>query len=67
MIAAKKLNQKLKERALENGLKFLDVYDIYAAEDGSLNMELSDYTCHIHEEKNEPVKKELCKLLGIID
>jgi hypothetical protein len=64
---AKKLNRELKENAGRLGIKFLDVYSLFSEDDGSMRPELSDGSVHISPYYNEVIKKELCKLVGIIN
>ena len=55
------MNQKLKEKCLETGLRFFDVYNKYINNDGFLTSELSDNNCHI--KNNIHIKEELIKIL----
>ena len=55
----KMLNQKLEE----TGLLYFDVYDEYALDDGSLNMNLSDGVMHIGKDSNQLAKDKLCRLI----
>jgi len=41
------MNKILKEKCLENGYQFLDIYDKYLDEDGFLDKKYSDGNCHI--------------------
>jgi len=57
---AKYFNQKLKEGCLLNNYIFIDIYDKYANENGSLNMSLSDGVIHIQDKTG--LEEELYKL-----
>lgn len=58
------LNAALKKLCEQNKLSFLDVYDAYSNEDGSLRLELSDGNVHIHLAHNSRVKEELHKIVS---
>jgi len=61
VLYTKLINKLLKEYCIKNNFYFLDVYDYYSEEDGTLNYELSDKTVHI--EKNEYINYKLTELL----
>jgi hypothetical protein len=57
----KLVNKLLKKYCEVNNFIFLDVYDYYSEEDGTLKYELSDKTVHI--EKNDHICKKLLELI----
>lgn len=62
VLIAKKLNANLKALAFKNGFLFLDIYSLYADEDGILRAELSDGHVHIGMQYNYLVKNALVDL-----
>ncbi len=60
---AKQLNAKLADVCSQKGIAFLDVYDDYANEDGSLIVDLSDHNVHINPECNEFIHQKLRQIL----
>jgi hypothetical protein len=61
----KKLNSKLCELCALYGVYFLDVFQDYANEDGSLKTELSDGLVHVHLSFNQPIMEKLFRILSI--
>jgi hypothetical protein len=59
----KKLNATLHHFCQQNNLLYLDIVDIYAKADGSLNEQLSDGSVHINHKCNFPIKERLFELL----
>ncbi len=59
----KKLNAKLKEVCIPYGIAVLDVFDLYADEQGSLPKNLGDGKCHIHVKYNAPVREALVDVI----
>lgn len=59
----RQMNDKLRNVCIQNNIKFLDVYSIYADTDGSLRPSLSDQTVHVGFGQNYPIKKLLIDLL----
>ncbi len=57
----KKVNNLLKTKCLENSFYFLDYYNFYTNDEGTLKTELSDNICHISQ--NEFVLNELYKII----
>jgi len=55
------MNDLLKEYCILNKFIFLDVYDYYSDEDGTLKYELSDKCVHI--DKNDHICKKLLELI----
>jgi len=55
------MNILLKQQCEINNFVFLDVYDYYSEEDGTLNYELSDKCVHI--DKNEYICYKLIEIL----
>ncbi len=55
----KQLNEELKRLCNQNQIYFLDVYEAYSREDGSLRIELSDGNVHIDPRFNEPLYRQL--------
>lgn len=60
----KELNERLKMLCDQNGIRFLDVYDAYAYEDGSLCFEYSDGNVHIDSKYNIPIQQRLYELIS---
>lgn len=58
----KQLNSKLREVCLLTDIKFLDIYDIYANPNGSLNEALSDQGVHVGVNQNHPIKEALVNM-----
>lgn len=61
--ATKQLNSMLNKACALNNIKFLDIYNIYSKDDGSLNPALSDNDVHVGTSHNTPVKEKLTALL----
>ena len=57
------LNQKLKVLCEQNGLIFIDIYDLYCNAAGALRPELSDGHVHVHPTANTPLKERAIKVL----
>lgn len=57
------LNRRLKIACVENEVKFLEIYNICARQDGTLNPKMSDGFVHIHMNYNFHVKQKLMSLL----
>jgi hypothetical protein len=57
----KRVNNLLKTKCLENSFYFLDYYNFYTNNEGTLKTELSDNICHISH--NEFVLNELYKII----
>lgn len=57
------INKLLNKRCKERGFLFLDSYPYYSSEDGDLREELSDGSVHIAIEHNNPIRRELVRLL----
>lgn len=55
----KDLNNCLKKHGNDIGIHFLDVYSMYAQEDGSLGLEVSDGIIHINPRYNYHIKEKL--------
>ena len=55
------MNNLLKEYSEKNNFYFLDIYDNYSEDNGTLKYELSDKCVHI--EKNEYIHYKLLELL----
>jgi len=60
----REVNQCLQKYCLENGILFLDIYSLYAKNDGSLNESLSDGIVHVHPKKNNVIKEKLLELIS---
>jgi hypothetical protein len=60
----KMVNNTLKKLCDQHGIHFLDIYDNYAAEDGTLRIELSDGNVHIKAEHNAHIQQKLRELLS---
>lgn len=58
------LNAALKKLCERHKLFFLDVYEAYSDENGSLRTELSDGNVHIHLAHNAKLKEELHKIVS---
>lgn len=57
----KKINEKIKEKCIEYNYNYLNVYDLYVTENGTLNPDLSGQNdVHIHD--NQKVKDLLSSL-----
>jgi hypothetical protein len=57
------LNNSLKECSRKHGIHFLDVYSIYAQDDGSLGLAVSDGIIHINPKYNYHIKEKLIEAL----
>lgn len=60
---SKKLNTRLSSACKDTGVPFLNVYDDYALDDGSLNPALSDGNVHINDSLNIPIVQKLAQIL----
>lgn len=54
------VNKLLKEKCIKNNFTFLDIFEFYSGENGTLKSELSDKVCHIID--NEYIIQELKKI-----
>lgn len=64
VVITRLLNAKLQEFCLAYDMDYLDVYDIYAAENGALNFSLSNQgDHHVGREHNYPIRRKLIQLL----
>lgn len=59
----RELNSALHEYAQKNDIKFLDIYSMYAQEDGSLGLAVSDGIVHINPKYNYHIKEKLIEFL----
>jgi lysophospholipase L1-like esterase len=59
----KRLNALLKSLCCTFQIKFLDVYDDYADENGALRAQLSDGNVHINHASNEYIRRKLYQIL----
>lgn len=59
----KLLNNALKEACHHNGIYFLDVYQDYATPQGTLRIELSDLSVHIHPHHSGFIRDKLNRLI----
>lgn len=57
------LNEALSLHGQRLGIHFLDIYSMYAQEDGSLGVALSDGIVHISPRHNGPIKEKLVDIL----
>lgn len=64
--ATKLLNAKIRKLCIKHGFYFLDTYDLYALEDGSLNFDISDANVHIDAKHNRLIQQQLSTLLSEI-
>lgn len=63
VVITRKLNQRLFEVCSENDIPFLDVYDDYSNEDGTLNLNLSHDTVHIDSDSYAPIEAKLNQII----
>lgn len=63
VIITKQMNKRLSDWCHFYNISFLDIYDDYANDDGSLNTALSDGTVHIHPSHNEAIFHKLANIL----
>ena len=63
VLIAKKINAQLEALAFKNGFLFLDIYPLYADEQGIIRYELSDGGVHAAMKSNSLVKNALLKLI----
>lgn len=60
----REINKCLQKYCLENEILFLDIYSLYAKNDGSLNELLSDGIVHVNPKKNKMIKEKLMELIS---
>jgi hypothetical protein len=65
VIYTKQMNKLLKEHCKINDYIFLDVYDYYAEEDGTLKYDLSDKCVHISD--NNYINNKLKEIISTLD
>jgi len=59
------LNDNLRNKCERNGIYYLDIYSLFAKEDGSLNESISDGIIHIHPKNNKIIKEKLIELIEL--
>ncbi|MCX5921935.1 MAG: SGNH/GDSL hydrolase family protein [Candidatus Dependentiae bacterium] len=57
------VNERLKSYSQLHGIYFLDIYSMYALENGALNESLSDGIVHVNQHQNTPIKEALVELI----
>jgi hypothetical protein len=59
----RQLNQGLRHTCALNNIHFLQLHDLYANKDGSLNIALSDGLIHVGMHHSQPIKERLAQLV----
>lgn len=59
------LNRCLKEHCLNNSIAFLDIYSLYANDQGALDNNHSDGVVHVNAQENDLIKQHLIELLNL--
>jgi hypothetical protein len=63
VIITKMLNASLRNLCAQHNIGFLDTYNDFACEDGTLRVELSDGDVHINAKYNSPIQQKLHELI----